>query len=100
MKNNHCIHVLHDQWDDYELLDSGNRKKLERFGQFIVVRGEPKAWWPAEFPPGEWARAVAFHTGEEYGSWNFQTKLPREWLFHFDALTLQGRFATASKHIG
>ena len=30
---------------DYELLDSGRRCKLERFGPITIIRGEPKAWW-------------------------------------------------------
>ena len=32
-------------WQDYALLDSGNRKKLERFGEFRFVRPEPQALW-------------------------------------------------------
>ena len=36
-------------WDDYELLDSGDQKKLERFGHYQLVRFEPEAIWkPAE----------------------------------------------------
>lgn len=30
---------------DYELLDSGNFEKLERFGQYITIRPEPQAVW-------------------------------------------------------
>ena len=32
-------------WKDYELIDSGNFEKLERFGQFVLARPEPKALW-------------------------------------------------------
>ncbi len=32
-------------WKDYELLDSGEFEKLERFGEYILIRPEPKALW-------------------------------------------------------
>ena len=32
-------------WKDYELLDSGNFEKLERFGRYVLRRPEPKALW-------------------------------------------------------
>ncbi len=100
MQENLTIHVLCDEWKDYELLDSGQRQKLERFGKHIIIRGEPKAWWVPELSENEWKKAIAFHSGEESSSWNFYTSVPREWLLHFDNLTLQARFTTTSKHIG
>ena len=32
-------------WSDYELIDSGNGEKLERFGNQILARPEPQAFW-------------------------------------------------------
>ena len=32
-------------WKDYELLDSGRGAKLERFGEYVLARPEPKALW-------------------------------------------------------
>jgi len=100
MQQTDCIHVLWDEWSDYELLDSGNRKKLERFGKYVVIRGESKAWWQPELPEEEWKKAVAFHSGEEHAGWNFWKPIPREWLLRFGDLTLQTRFTATSKHIG
>ena len=34
-----------DSWKDYELLDSGDGQKLERFGRYCLIRPEPKALW-------------------------------------------------------
>ena len=45
MQEQLTIQILCDEWDEYELLDSGYRQKLERFGPYIVIREETKAWW-------------------------------------------------------
>jgi len=34
-------------WKDYELIDSGNGEKLERFGKYTLRRPEPQAVWMA-----------------------------------------------------
>ena len=39
-------------WKDYELIDSGNFEKLERFGPFIMARPEPKALWDKSLSDG------------------------------------------------
>ena len=41
-------------WTDYELIDTGNREKLERFGKYILIRPEPQAVWPKAMPEEEW----------------------------------------------
>ena len=56
------IEVLYNTWSAYELLDSGNRRKLERFGDYVLVRSEPKAWWQPALSGAQWQRAyVARH---------------------------------------
>ena len=47
-------------WKDYELLDSGCGEKLERFGQIITVRPEPKALWDRSMSEAEWRRLAHF----------------------------------------
>ena len=61
---------------DYELIDSGRRCKLERFGAVTVIRGEPKAWWEPNLPPEEWDRARAVH--DEDTGWELRPGCPRE----------------------
>jgi 23S rRNA (cytosine1962-C5)-methyltransferase len=100
MQKTHIIRVLWDDWNDYELLDSGDRKKLERFGKYVVIRGESKAWWKPELPENDWKQAVAFHSGEEHAGWVFWEPIPHEWFLQLDDLTLQTRFTATSKHIG
>ena len=43
-------------WRDYELIDSGDFSKLERFGPYVTIRPEPKALWPKALSDEEWRR--------------------------------------------
>ena len=45
-------------WKDYELVDSGEGEKLERFGNYYMVRPEPKALWHRTMPADEWDRTA------------------------------------------
>ncbi len=90
-------HLLVADWPAYELLDSGNRMRLERLGQMRLVRYEPKAWWKPDLPPSEWDRADAVYDAE--GHWRLSPTAQREWSVDYGALTLQARI-TASKHVG
>lgn len=92
------IEVLFSQWDAYALLDSGNRKKLERFGPHTVVRGEPKAWWRPSLPAAEWAKAVAVHDDDR--GWNFSPKSPRSWELKWKNLSFEAKLMEGSKHLG
>jgi 23S rRNA (cytosine1962-C5)-methyltransferase len=48
-------------WNDYELLDSGDGVKLERYGKIILVRPEPEAFWMKSLPEQEWKKADAVY---------------------------------------
>lgn len=82
----------------YELIDSGRRCKLERFGPVTVIRGEPKAWWEPVLPPREWDRAQAVH--DEDSGWDLRPGCPREWELHDGPLTFLARISDTSKHLG
>ena len=41
-------------WKDYELIDSGDGEKLERFGEYRIIRPEPKALWTKSLSASEW----------------------------------------------
>lgn len=91
------IEVLLGGWDQYELLDSGDRRKLERFGDVVVVRGEPRAWWAPALPQADWDRAVAVHDEKR---WTMRPGAPREWTLPLGDLRLLARFTETSKHLG
>lgn len=61
---------------DYKLLDSGHETKLERFGDFTLIRPCPQALWRKSHPD-LWKSVDATFTRE--GGWHFARKLPREW---------------------
>jgi len=97
-------------WDDYALLDSGNGRKLERYGKLTLVRPEPQALWTPSGPPEAWERADAFFDskpgdakgGEDedsWGRWRFPRPLPPEWPVRYREAVLACRF-TAFRHVG
>ena len=50
--------LLHPiNWKDYSLVDSGDGKKLERFGNFLFIRPEPQALWSPKLPIKEWEKS-------------------------------------------
>ncbi len=69
-------------WNDYELLDSGDGLKLERFGKYIFSRPESQAMWSRALPESEWmkAHAIFIPSGEESGGhWDFKKKVDEKW---------------------
>src|SRR4051812_45441041 len=81
---------------DYELLDSGNEEKLERFGDVVLARPDPQALWPKKM--GDWSAATGTYTREgKDGQW--QGSLPKEWQVAFGGLELLIR-PTSFKHVG
>ena len=61
-------------WSDYALLDSGDGRKLERYGRYTVVRPEPQCFWKPR-DPAAFARANAVfdpqQEEEDAGRWRF-----------------------------
>ena len=76
-------------WKDYELLDSGNGEKLERFGKYVLRRPEPKALWSPSMPEADWKRLshVVFKPGagfgkagkEDSGTWDKLKRMDDQW---------------------
>jgi len=97
-------------FEDYELLDSGNFRKLERFGPYVLSRPEPQAIWSPAMPPEEWEKlAQAVFTrrsdkgGEDEGNWVLKPEMPEQWFIRYGngALNFQLRMGlTAFKHVG
>jgi 23S rRNA (cytosine1962-C5)-methyltransferase len=92
------LKVHTDHWAEFELLDSGNRRKLERFGTHILDRPEPKAWWRPDLGPETWEAADA--VCDENGKWSFARAIPQEWHLGLQGLSLELRIRESSKHLG
>ena len=92
---------------DYELLDTGDGEKLERFGDYVLRRPEPQAIWRKSLADSAWLKADASFLrstkGEERGEWKLKPQMPSRWLVGFDykAMHLRMRLAlTSFKHVG
>lgn len=87
-------------WKDYQLLDSGNFEKCERWGEVIFVRPEPQAIWAKADPVKHWedAHAVYSRNGQD-GEWRFLKEIPDSWTIPWEDLTFNIR-PTSFKHTG
>ena len=101
------IKQLIPQIPDYELLDTGEGEKLERFGRYVVRRPEPQAIWRKSFSEREWLKADASflrdQKSEERGEWRLKPEMPSRWMVHIDYkdMHLAMRLAlTSFKHVG
>ncbi|MBS0621077.1 MAG: class I SAM-dependent methyltransferase [Verrucomicrobia bacterium] len=73
----------------YELIDSGNQQKLERFGDYLIVRPCSQALWRPALSAENWDRADALFTREKGNAWKFKKKLPKSWIAEIDGLEFQ-----------
>lgn len=101
-------------WTDYELIDTGNREKLERFGPWILARPEPQAVWQKSMAEAEWEKLAHARyeriRGKQQGSaegdrghWTRKPKMPDQWTirYAYKGLDLKFRLGlTAFGHIG
>ncbi len=101
------IKQLIPQIPDYELLDTGEGEKLERFSRYVVRRPEPQAIWRKSLSEREWLKADASflrdQKSEERGEWRLKPEMPSRWMVHIDYkdMHLAMRLAlTSFKHVG
>ncbi len=93
---------------DYELIDSGDGAKLERFADRIVARPEPQAIWRRSLSEEDWTRLAdaTFHRdgkSEDRGQWIVKPGMPERWTMRYDYadMHLSLRLAlTGFKHVG
>jgi 23S rRNA (cytosine1962-C5)-methyltransferase len=84
----------------YELLDSGEGEKLERYGKIILSRPDPQALWPKNLPDKEWQKAQAiFLRDGKSTEWKIKPGVPEKWEINFAGLKFWIR-PTAFKHTG
>ncbi|MFI3259145.1 MAG: class I SAM-dependent methyltransferase [Rikenellaceae bacterium] len=95
-------------FSDYELLDSGEFEKLERFGEVVTRRPEPQAIWRKSLSEQEWQRrahASFLRDGksEERGEWRLKPSTPEQWCvgYRYKGISLKMRLGlTSFKHVG
>ncbi len=88
-------------WDEYCLLDSGEGRRLERFGQYILSRPDPQCVWARKLNPTEWEKADAVFAKDKNGreGWILRNKVPERWLMKYKDLSFYARLSPF-KHTG
>lgn len=89
-------------WQDYELVDSGNGFKLERYGKYLLKRPEPEAVWQPGLPEKAWQNYHAFFRAadeENGGHWETLKPMDEQWMMQHKGLKFWARLS-ASRHLG
>lgn len=81
--------------EGYELLDSGEGYRLEKYGEYVLARPDPGVLWKKSSPK-LWERADA--TFESSG-WQMKTKMPKAWLIHYRDISFYAKLSPF-KHTG
>ena len=90
-------------WSDYELIDAGGGKKLERWGKLITIRPEVQAYFRSEKTFKEWEQLAHWEfvsKGGQQGVWKpLKKNVPKSWQISFEKLTFNLEL-TKFKHVG
>ncbi len=76
--------LISDKWKDYELLDTGDGEKLERWGDILLQRPDPQAIWPRD----DWKQPSAkyIRSSSGGGHWKNFTRHPQTWNVSYDGV--------------
>ncbi len=93
---------------DYELIDSGGFEKLERFGNYVLIRPEPQAIWNPSLSEKEWEKMsmAAFKMEKndtEKGRWLLKKDMPEQWRINYSYKEMKFSMRlglTSFRHIG
>lgn len=93
-------------WKEYQLIDSGDGEKLERFGEVTVRRPEPQAVWRKSMSESKWEKIAQAHfipDGSHSGRWERKGNVPDEWYITYRYRDMKIKFRlilTGFKHVG
>tara|TARA_B100000809_G_scaffold107169_1_gene105589 strand:+ start:470 stop:1312 length:843 start_codon:yes stop_codon:yes gene_type:complete len=95
--------IYSSHWSDYELIDAGNDKKIERWGDIITIRPDRNAYFSPIQTIKEWKDKAHFEFIEETsskGNWNtLKNNTPKEWQINYKNCVFNLRL-TQFKHLG
>ncbi|MDX2359240.1 MAG: class I SAM-dependent methyltransferase [Crocinitomicaceae bacterium] len=89
-------------WEDYELIDAGGGKKLERWGDIITIRPEVQAYFKSGKSFDDWNQMAHWEfisKGGQKGEWKSLNSAPREWEISYKSMRFQLKL-TKFKHVG
>ncbi len=87
MKEN-CTMWTADHWNDYEAIDCSNGEKLERWGDFLLIRPDPQVIWDTPKNHYGWKKPNGHYhrSAKGGGQWEF-FNLPEQWSINYQKLT-------------
>lgn len=90
-----------NSWKDFKLLDAANGEKLEKWGDYTLLRPDPQVIWPDKQNPNLWAKIDAqYHRSDKGGGrWEFKNKLPEKWVISYKNLKFHVK-TMGFKHTG
>ena len=79
-----------DRWKDYEVLDCSEGEKLERWGNYLLIRPDPQVIWKTEKSRREWRKPNGHYhrSSRGGGEWEF-FDLPEQWPVRYEELVFQ-----------
>ena len=88
-----------DRWKDYEVLETGDGMKKERWASVTLVRPDPQVIWPRS--GSSWGQVDGLYRRDPKGGgrWDFHKRLPAHWTVRYGDLTFKIR-PTNFKHTG
>jgi len=87
---------------DFELLDTGDGFRLERWGEAVLARPDPQIIWARSLAPSEWDKAWAVYKSandEGKGKWEIKKMMPRPWILNYQDIKFSLRLSPF-KHTG
>ena len=92
---------LATEWNDYKIIDMCNGEKLEKWGDYYLIRPDPQIIWTTKTRPEEWKKANARYNRSNTGggSWENVKNLPKQWQIKYKDLTFNLK-PMSFKHTG
>lgn len=92
---------ISDKWTDYELIDTANGERLERWGDVTLIRPDPQIIWKNIGDAPEWQSAHARYIRSDKGggAWDYRRKLSESWQISYGNLRFMVK-PTGFKHTG
>ena len=80
---------LANEWQYYEIIYMANGEKLERWGEFTLIRPDPQIIWNKKSFENKWKNANARYNRSQTGggAWEYKKKLPQSWQIKYKNLT-------------
>lgn len=79
-----------DNWKDFEVLDATDGEKLERWGDYILLRPDPQVIWSTKKGIPEWKRLNAHYHRSEKGGGDWEIfSLPEEWTIYYSLSSIE-----------